>query len=124
MSKQVVKEITIDNVVYVPKSLVSKMSPPIKGLKLVMIRTYSAGVHFGYLKSHKDKQVELVNARRVWYWSGACSLSQLAMEGSKKPTECKISMEVPSIILTEAIEIIPIAEAGKTNLNSIAVWKQ
>ncbi len=34
-----------------------------KKLKAVIVRTYSAGVHFGYLKSRKGKEVELVKSR-------------------------------------------------------------
>ena len=51
-------------------------------LKYVIVRTYSAGVFAGNLKSRDGKEVTLTNARRLWYWSGAASLSQLAVAGT------------------------------------------
>lgn len=90
--------------------------------KLVMVRTYSAGVHFGELVYREGKEIVLKNAHRVFYWSHACSLSQLAMEGSKKIDDCKISMAVEEIELT-AIEIIPIPRSTFENLTS-NIWKK
>jgi hypothetical protein len=93
-------------------------------LPYVLIRTYSAGVHFGYLFSREGKEVTLINSRRIWKWAGAATLSQIAMEGCKKPDECKISMEVDQITLTEAIEIILISKEAKHNLKTISAWKE
>ena len=117
------KVIKLDDVEYVRKDSIQDKAESMDGLEYVMIRTYSAGVHFGYLKYHEGKEVKLLNAKRVYSWSGACSLSQLSQEGSKKPNDCKISIEVPSIILTETIEIIPMSQIAKDNLNSIGTWK-
>ena len=39
----------------------------------VMVRTYSAGVHFGTLKWQEGQSAILWNAHRVHYWEGACS---------------------------------------------------
>lgn len=92
--------------------------------KLVMVRTYSAGVHFGTLKERNGKELILVNAHRVHYWTNACSLSQLAIEGSKnKNSENRISMAVPEILLTEAIEVIPMPQETFNSLTS-ALWKK
>jgi hypothetical protein len=89
----------------------------------VMIRTYSAGVFAGYLKSRKGKEVELTEARRIWYWDGAASLSQLAQSGTSKPQNCKFPEPVDSIILTEAIEIIPISVIAKKSIDGVAIWR-
>lgn len=93
-------------------------------MKYVIVRTYSAGVFAGYLKSRKDKEVKLIDARRLWYWSGSSSLSQLAQEGVKNPNECKFPCEVKEIILTEAIEIISVTEKAKRNIKAVPEWKQ
>lgn len=97
-----------------------------EGLRFVIIRTYSAGVHMGFLKSKSYTSagtiVELVNSRRIYRWSGAMTLSQLAMEGSKKITECQITMEVDNIELN-AIEVIGVTEVAFENLNSAKIWK-
>ncbi|MBS3903732.1 MAG: hypothetical protein KGZ39_00215 [Simkania sp.] len=94
-----------------------------ENLPYVIIRTYSAGVFAGNLKSRKDKEVELLNARRIWYWEGAASLSQLAQEGTSKPNECKFPCEVDRIILTEAVEIIDCTEKSEKSIKSVPVWK-
>jgi hypothetical protein len=93
-----------------------------ESMKTVMVRTYSAGVFYGKLKARKGKEVTLTNARRVWYWAGAASLSQLANEGTKRPTECKFPAAVAEIVLTEAIEIIAMTAAAVKSLDGVPVW--
>lgn len=85
--------------------------------KDVIVRTYSAGVHFGTLSAHDGKEVTLTNARRIWYWEGAFTLSAIAQNGVKGTS--KLSVEVPEILLTEAIEIIPCTEAAAANLRAL-----
>ena len=94
-----------------------------KDMEYVMVRTYSAGVHVGYLKSRIGKEVELLKARRIFYWDGAASLSQLAMEGTSKPSTCKFPCEVDSIVLLEAIEIISVTEKAKNSIGGVKVWE-
>jgi len=92
------------------KKPASKQTAPEK-LPYVVVRTYSAGVHVGELKSRKGKEVVLVNTRRLWKWCGAFTLSEVAVEGIKDGS--KPSVSVPEVVLTEAIEIIkatPVAE--------------
>lgn len=113
------KEIIVDGVVYTPKNngVVNT-----EGKEYVMVRTYSAGVFAGYLKNRKGKEVELLDARRIWYWAGAASLSELATNGTSEPDKCKFPIAVKSIVLTEAIEIIPITEAAKKTIDGVKVW--
>lgn len=79
--------------------------------KLVLIRTYSAGVHYGTLIERNGQEVHLSNAKRIWSWQGALSLSEIAMKGLDVKNS-KISTSVDEIILTQAIEIIPINQAS------------
>lgn len=92
--------------------------------KDVLVRTYSAGVHVGTLQSRDGKEVVLTNARRIWYWDGAASLSQLAIDGTSKPEKCKFPEAVAEILLTEAIEIIPITDKARESIAGVKVWKQ
>lgn len=86
--------------------------------KLVLIRTYSAGVHFGTLIKREGQEVHLANARRLWSWAGALSLSEVATKGVDMNSDnTKISVPVSEIILLQAIEIIPIS--GTSNLNTL-----
>ncbi len=93
-------------------------------LRYVMVRTYSAGVFAGELVSRKGQEVVLKNARRIWYWKGAASLSQLAVDGTSDPSGCKFPCEVPSVELLNAIEIIPISAKARESIASVPVWKQ
>jgi len=91
--------------------------------KFVIVRTQSAGVFAGELTARDGKEVVLANARRLWYWSGAASLSQLAVDGTSKPKECKFPVAVPSVTLTEAIEILDVTPAAETSIKAVPVWQ-
>ena len=94
-------------------------------MKYVIVRTYSAGVFAGDLEEewiHKEQIITLKNARRIWYWEGAASLSQLAMEGTKKPNECKFPCEVNEVKLNP-IEILNVTEEAKKNIKSVPIWQ-
>jgi hypothetical protein len=90
----------------------------------VIVRTYSAGVFAGTLKSRNGKEVVLTNARRLWYWDGAASLSQLAVDGTKKPENCKFPVAVPKVLLTEAIEILEVTPAARKSIEAVPVWQK
>lgn len=120
--------ININGIEYVKKEELdkvaeNKLAEKLDGMPFVCIRTYSAGVHFGYLKSRNGKEVELVNAIRVWYWAGACSLSELATNGSTKLSECKYAVTVPHIVLTEAIEIIDVTDKARIQMQEAKRWQ-
>lgn len=95
-----------------------------KKLKYVIVRTYSAGVFAGELESRKGQEVVMRNARRLWYWDGAASLSQLAMEGTKKPENCKFPCEVDRVELLQAIEILDVTDVAKKSIKGVKVWQQ
>ena len=95
----------------------------IKMSNVTLVRTYSAGVHFGVVKKRKGKEVTLVNARRLWSWSGACSLSQVAVDGVNIK-ESKISVTVPEITLTEAVELIPMTKEATELMMGAKPWKK
>jgi hypothetical protein len=92
--------------------------------KTCIVRTYSAGVFLGTVKERNGKEVLLTNARRLWYWDGAASLSQLANEGTSKPQNCKFPAAVSEVLLTEAIEFIPATEAAIASIAAVPVWRQ
>ena len=92
--------------------------------KYVIVRTYSAGVFAGYFVSRNGQEVILEKARRIWYWSGATSLSQLAMEGTADPLNCKFPCEVDRVEVLQAIEIIDVTEKGKESIQGVPVWKK
>lgn len=90
----------------------------------VIVRTYSAGVFAGMLESRNGKEVVLSTARRLWYWAGAASLSQLAVSGTSKPAACKFPVAVPSVTLTEAIEILDVTPEAQASIAAVKVWSE
>lgn len=122
-SQEKIDKITINNVEYVRADQVEKKAPQLDGLDYVIVRTYSAGVHAGYLKSRNGKEVELLKARRFYQWYGSSTLSQFAQSGTSQPSKCKFPEEVDRLILTEAIEILDVTEKAKKTIDAVAVWK-
>jgi len=97
-----------------------------KEKKFYIFRTNRAGVWFGNKKS-LDRQVAVVtNARRLWYWEGAASLSQLAIEGVKYHNKCKFTMTIiddEGVYLSDVIEILPCTQKAVNSINSVPIWK-
>lgn len=89
----------------------------------VIIRADRAGVFYGTLAEKEGTEVELKNCRRIWYWDGAASISELALSGVTKPNECKFSVTVPQIVVTGVIEIIPCTVAAINSIEAVPVWK-
>lgn len=90
--------------------------------RYVIIRTYSAGCFAGELVSRKGQEVVLKNARRLWQWSGAASLSQLAVDGTKNPSGCKFPVATPHHELTQAIEVIDVTPKARKSIEAVPVW--
>ena len=93
-------------------------------LKYVIVRTFSAGVFAGELESRKGQEVVLRNARRLWYWSGAASLSQLATDGTKDPSNCKFPCTVDRVELLQAIEILDVTPVARKSIEQVSIWKR
>lgn len=89
----------------------------------VIVRTRSAGVFAGTYENKENNEITLTNARRLWYWSGAASLSQLAMEGVSKPKDCKFPVEVSEVVLPETIEILKVSEIARKSIAEVKIWK-
>ena len=119
------KTIVVDGISYIPKSEVSKeKAVSYKGLKYVIVRTYSAGVFAGYLQKKTGQNAIVLKARRLWYWDGAASLSQLAVDGVSKPENCKFPCEVDEIELDQVIEVIPTTKKAQDSIALVVAWVQ
>ena len=118
-------KITLNGIVYVPETEIEKFAKAAEmdGMKYCIVRTYSAGVFAGYVESRNGQEVVLRNVRRIWYWSGACSLSQLAKDGAAYPDKCKFAVEVDKIEVLQAIEIIECTEKARQAIESVPEWK-
>ena len=116
------KVMMINNVNYVREDITTTVMDL---SQIVLVRTYSAGVHFGTLKEHDraTNTVVLIDAKRLYEWSGACSLSQVAVDGVTLEGS-KISVAVPQITLGRAIEIIPMSVKSATQMWGAKEWKK
>jgi hypothetical protein len=120
----VLDEVTINGIVYVKKGAEKQQADKLNGMPYVIVRTYSAGVFVGFLESRSGKEGVVRQARRLWYWDGAASLSQLAVDGVSKPQNCKFPCAVDRIELTEIVEVLTCTETAKKSIAEVKVWKQ
>lgn len=124
-----VNEIQLNGIDYVRKDSISnnQMAQSNEGMKYVLIRSIASGVFFGYLKSEKftdsGKVVVLKHGRRVYQWYGAATLSQLAIDGTSRPNDCKFPEALSEIEIVNVIETIELTEKAKNSLNSVKIWK-
>ena len=92
--------------------------------KKVIIRADRAGVFFGTLKEKNGSEVTLTNVRRLWYWDGAASISQMAVDGVANPDDCKFTVTVPEAVVLGVIEIIPCADKAIKSIEGVKAWKR
>lgn len=88
-----------------------------------IVRGRDSGVFYGEIESRDGEEIKMRNVRNIWYWDGAATLLQLAAEGTTKPSDCKFTMRVDSIELTDAIEIIPCTDKAIKNIEGVEEWK-
>ena len=88
-----------------------------------IVRANGAGVLYGEIEKMEGNTAYMNNARRLWYWSGAASLSQLAVEGVKRPSECKFTITVPKEIVFNVIEILECTAKAVASIDAVPVWK-
>ena len=88
-----------------------------------IIRGDRSGVFYGEIASRDGREVTIRNCRRLWFWSGAASLSQLAAEGVKSPGKCNITVTVAELTILDAIELIPCTEPACASIDGVPEWK-
>lgn len=115
------EKIELNGVPYIREDLIPSEEKP--DGDYVVVRTYSAGVHAGYLHSREGKEVTLKNTRRLWYWKGAATLSQVAGKGISDISECKFPAAIDEITLTECIEVIPCTKKAKKIIEGAPAWE-
>ena len=91
--------------------------------KYVIVRGDRSGVFAGRLKAEECRKVVLTECRRLWYWNGAASISQIAKEGVNRQSSCKFTVTVDEIAILDAIEIIPITADAEASIKAVPEWK-
>ena len=96
-------------------------------MKYVLVRTFAMGVFAGELDPESTETVKVLrNARRIWYWSGAASLSQLSLDGTSDPTNCKFPAEVSRVELTspQGFEILDVTDKARESISAVPIWRK
>lgn len=91
--------------------------------KKVIVRGDRSGVFFGTITKKEGREVTIENCRRLWYWEGAASISQLAAEGTKKSSRCKFTVTVDEVVILDAIEINICTDKAIASIEGVAEWK-
>lgn len=92
--------------------------------KYYIVRGDRSGVFFGQVAARNGQEVELRNVRKLWYWDGACAVEQIAVDGVTAPANCKFTVVVPEMTITDAIQIVPCSERAVEALSGVRVWKR
>ena len=92
--------------------------------KKVIVRGDRSGVFFGTLTAKEGREVTLDNCRRLWSWDGAASISQLALDGTAKPINCKFTVTVEKIVIMDAIELIPCTDKAINSIEGVKEWRR
>ena len=89
-----------------------------------IVRADRAGVFFGNIESIEGDTVVMTNARRIWYWDGAASLSELAIHGTSNPRGCKFPCAVDRVKIFDVIEIIDVTEKAAASIDEVPEWQK
>lgn len=116
--------IMIDEQRYVRADCLEQPAEKHAGMKYCIVRTYSAGVFAGYVESRNGQEALIRKSRGLWYWDGACGLSQLGKDGTSAPDNCKFTVEVDKRELTQVIEIIECSEKARKSIQGVTLWKK
>lgn len=116
------KTLIVDGVEYVRKDSQAP-AETLNGLEFKIVRGEKSGVFAGYIEKEEGRTVVIREARRLWYWDGAASLSELAESGTKKPSKCKFPTAVKKLKVLDAIEILDVTSKAKHSIDEVKIWE-
>lgn len=115
--------ITINGVSYVPVTMAASERD---GRTYCILRCRNAGVHAGWvdLNAAEGQWLTIVDSRRLWRWSGAATLSQLARDGVGNPGDCKFAVQLSELHLntSDICEVIPCTPRAREAIEEVAEW--
>lgn len=89
-----------------------------------IVRTNRAGVFFGKIEKKDGNIVTLSKARRLWYWDGAASLSELAQYGTANASGCKFPCAVDEVEIFDVLEILSVTAEAAASIDKVKEWKR
>lgn len=89
-----------------------------------IVRAKDAGVFFGKITEHKPGEITMTDVRKLWYWSGACAVEQIALDGVKNPGNCQFTVTVPEMTIADPIQIIACTKKAAKIIAEVPEWKR
>lgn len=88
--------------------------------KYCIVRTYASGVWCAVLDAYDPatNHAVLTDARRLWSWEGAFTLSTVAMEGVK---DAKMPAALPRVVVARVEELIQTSNKAEVQLRG---WEE
>lgn len=94
--------------------------------KEVILRSYSAGNHFGILEAYDAKTATAVlkNSRRLWKWQTdqGISLSEVSLHGLID-SGSRICETVPEQLIAEVLEVLPTSLKASESIKKSPIYK-
>lgn len=91
--------------------------------KYYVVRGEKSGIFAGEIINRNGQEVEMKNCRRLWYWDGACSISEIALNGVKRPQRCKFTVTIDNIEILDIIEILECTKEAEISIKGVEIWK-
>lgn len=92
-----------------------------------IIRCRDAGVHFGSIVAEDGVWLRIADTRRIWYWAGAASLSELAVYGPhpSKVDACRFGCRLAThaLRLADTCEVIECRREGAAAIEAVKEWR-
>ncbi len=87
-----------------------------------IFRGKDSGVFYGEQVSVNGQHAVIKNSRKIYHWDGANCLEQLSVEGTKKPENCRFTIENDNEIY-DLVQKLPVSELAQKNLDEVKIWK-
>jgi hypothetical protein len=88
-----------------------------------LFRCDRSGVFYGELGERNGQECTIKNVRKIFSWTGAACLEQLASEGTKRPKDCKFTMTIESTTVFDLIQILPCTDIAVQSIEGVIEWK-
>lgn len=95
-----------------------------KKVQKFVVRCDRAGVFYGEIVMRKEGDVVMANVRKLWHWSGANSVEDLAMTGVTDPSGCQFTVWVPEMTVMNPVQILPCTDKAKASIEGVREWKR
>jgi hypothetical protein len=92
--------------------------------KKVIVRADRAGVFFGTLKGKTANTVILTQCRKLWSWSGANAVEEIAKHGVVNPNDCKFTVIVDEMEIYNQVQVIPCTDEAIKIIEGVKEWKR